>query len=106
MEPGVIAGQNQAVTGDLIAMIDRIAGEQGVETHLVHSVIRAESNYNAAAVSPKGALGIMQLIPATARLSSAKPAGPCTKVPSSTPFQRLPRKLKARVSAASQARGA
>ena len=48
-------------------MIDRIAGEQGVETHLVHSVIRAESNYNAAAVSPKGALGIMQLIPATAR---------------------------------------
>jgi len=48
-------------------MIDRIAGEQGVESHLVHSVIRAESNYNANAVSPKGAQGIMQLIPATAR---------------------------------------
>ena len=47
--------------------IDRIAGEQGVESHLVHSVIRAESNYNANAVSPKGAQGIMQLIPATAR---------------------------------------
>lgn len=51
----------------LSAMIDRIAGEQGVESHLVHSVIRAESNYNANAVSPKGAQGIMQLIPATAR---------------------------------------
>jgi len=63
MEPGVVAVQDQ----DLMAMIDHIADEQGVETHLVHSVIRAESNYNAAAVSPKGALGIMQLIPATAR---------------------------------------
>jgi soluble lytic murein transglycosylase-like protein len=67
LEPGVVAAQDPAVTQDLIAMIDRIADEQGVETHLVHSVIRAESNYNAAAVSPKGALGIMQLIPATAR---------------------------------------
>ena len=51
----------------LIAMIDRLADEAGVESALVHSVIRAESNYNARAVSPKGALGIMQLIPATAR---------------------------------------
>ena len=48
-------------------MIDSIADEQGVETHLVHSVIRAESDYNANAVSPKGAQGLMQLIPATAR---------------------------------------
>lgn len=52
---------------DLKNMIDRIAGEQGVESQLVHSVIRAESNYNANAVSPKGAQGIMQLIPSTAR---------------------------------------
>jgi soluble lytic murein transglycosylase-like protein len=48
-------------------LIDQIATEQGVENHLVHSVIRAESNYNANALSPKGAQGIMQLIPATAR---------------------------------------
>jgi soluble lytic murein transglycosylase-like protein len=52
---------------DLEQTIDRIAGEQGVESPLVHSVIRAESNYNPNAVSPKGALGIMQLIPSTAR---------------------------------------
>jgi len=52
---------------DLTKMVDRIAGEQGVEIPLVHSVIRAESNYNPNAVSPKGALGLMQLIPATAR---------------------------------------
>jgi soluble lytic murein transglycosylase-like protein len=49
------------------AMVDRIASEEGVEAPLVHSVIQAESNYNASAVSAKGAQGIMQLIPATAR---------------------------------------
>jgi soluble lytic murein transglycosylase-like protein len=52
---------------ELEKIVDRIAVEQGVESPLVHSVIRAESNYNPNAVSPKGALGIMQLIPATAR---------------------------------------
>jgi hypothetical protein len=52
---------------DLEKMVDRIAGEQGVESPLVHSVIRAESNYNPDAISPKGALGLMQLIPETAK---------------------------------------
>jgi soluble lytic murein transglycosylase-like protein len=52
---------------EIKTMIDRIADEQGVESQLVHSVIRAESNYNPGAVSSKGAQGIMQLIPSTAR---------------------------------------
>jgi soluble lytic murein transglycosylase-like protein len=69
MKPRIVAVQDQEAAADesLGAMIDRIADEHGVETHLVHSVIRAESNYNPVAVSPKGALGIMQLIPSTAR---------------------------------------
>ena len=48
-------------------MVDRIAKQGGVEAPLVHSVIQAESNYNPAAVSNKGAQGIMQLIPSTAQ---------------------------------------
>ena len=52
---------------NLNRMIDRIAGENGVEAPLVHSVIKAESNYSPTAVSPKGAQGIMQLIPSTAK---------------------------------------
>jgi soluble lytic murein transglycosylase-like protein len=59
--------QTPADPAELIGLIDRIAAEQGVEDSLVHSVIRAESNYNAYAVSPKGAQGIMQLIPSTAK---------------------------------------
>jgi len=55
------------VPAELNKMVDQIAGQQGVEAPLVHSVIQAESNYNTAAVSPKGAQGIMQLIPSTAR---------------------------------------
>jgi hypothetical protein len=59
--------QARDFASDVAAMVERIALEEGVEESLVHSVIRAESNYNPNAVSPKGALGIMQLIPATAR---------------------------------------
>src|ERR1022692_480024 len=55
--------------GDLSfkAAVDRIAVEQSLPPELIHSVIQVESNYNPYAVSPKGALGLMQLIPATAR---------------------------------------
>lgn len=56
-----------AATSGMETMIDRIAEEQAVEGPLVHSVIKAESNYNPFAISPKGAQGMMQLIPATAR---------------------------------------
>lgn len=67
MEPKAAVMGTELKAPELKEMIDRIADEQGVESQLVHSVIRAESNYNAGAVSPKGAQGIMQLIPSTAR---------------------------------------
>jgi soluble lytic murein transglycosylase-like protein len=56
-----------AISSNILEMIDQIATAYGVEGPLVHSVIRAESNYNVQAVSNKGALGLMQLIPSTAR---------------------------------------
>lgn len=52
---------------EMAEMIDKVAAEQGVEAPLAQSVARAESNYDPFAVSPKGAQGLMQLEPATAR---------------------------------------
>lgn len=39
----------------------------GLDVALLHAVIAVESGHNATAVSPKGARGLMQLMPATAR---------------------------------------
>lgn len=47
--------------------VDRIAAQYAVRPELVHFVIREDSNCSPNAISPKGARGLMQLIPDTAR---------------------------------------
>lgn len=56
--------RGRARFGDAIAAA---AQQHGVSGALLHAVIEAESNYNPNAVSPKGAVGLMQLMPTTAR---------------------------------------
>jgi soluble lytic murein transglycosylase-like protein len=48
-------------------IIDRVAARHGVDARLVRAVIEVESGYRPRARSPKGAMGLMQLMPATAR---------------------------------------
>ena len=48
-------------------LISAAAKNQGVDLRLVHAVIDVESNYEARARSSKGARGLMQLMPSTAR---------------------------------------
>lgn len=51
----------------LTAVIQEASRAHGVDPRLVAAVVRRESAWNEAAVSPVGACGLMQLMPATAR---------------------------------------
>ena len=65
------AGQTylgSAISNSYEDLIRSIAGRHNLDTDLVRAVIRAESDFNSTARSNKGAMGLMQLMPDTARL--------------------------------------
>ncbi len=65
----VVKSKPTVVDSDSVVrtLVEEAAKSHDVSPLLVHSVIQVESNYNPYAVSPKGAQGLMQLMPATAR---------------------------------------
>ena len=54
-------------SGDILKSIDRAAARYQLPTAVIKAVIKAESGNQVRAVSPAGALGLMQLMPATAK---------------------------------------
>jgi soluble lytic murein transglycosylase-like protein len=54
-------------------LVTEAAERHGLPPEIVHALAQTESAYRAGAVSPKGALGVMQLMPATAQALHADP---------------------------------
>jgi soluble lytic murein transglycosylase-like protein len=69
-------------------LADAAADKYGLPRRLVRSVISAESDFQPQAVSPKGAIGLMQLMPATAEALGADPRDPAQNVDAGTRYLR------------------
>ena len=72
-EPAVVAAVSPTSTSGLRmlerpygALIQGASKRHGVDQYLIHALIEAESGYRATAVSHRGAMGLMQLMPALA----------------------------------------
>lgn len=65
--PSVLLAQNNSPKARHDSLIQSLAAAHGVPAELIHSVIKVESNYDERAISPKGAMGLMQLMPETAK---------------------------------------
>jgi len=70
--------EGRAITSkEIDRIIEDSAAKHRVDPNLVRALVRVESNFNPSAVSRKGAMGLMQLMPATARqLNVSNPFSP------------------------------
>src|SRR5689334_3276429 len=69
-------------------LADAAADKYGLPRELVRSVMAAESGFLAEAVSPKGAIGLMQLMPETAHELGVDPNDPAQNVDGGTRYLR------------------
>src|SRR5215831_5058690 len=70
------------------ALIHVLAQRHGVPAAFIKSIVAAESNFDQTAVSPKGAIGLMQLMPVTAQQFGADPKIPEQNLEAGTRYLR------------------
>jgi soluble lytic murein transglycosylase-like protein len=78
----------EPIPGPRKDMFAAAAEKNGLPVALVRSVVKAESNFQANALSPKGAIGLMQLMPATAKDLGVDPRIPEQNVEAGTRYLR------------------
>lgn len=81
-----VPADSPALTPQQLA--DAAADKYGLPRHLVRSVILAESAFQPQAVSPKGAIGLMQLMPGTAATLGVNPHDPVQNVDAGARYLR------------------
>ena len=82
------AGGKLAATPSPLEMADAAADRYGLPRALVRSVMAAESGFAPLAISPKGAIGLMQLMPGTAQVLGADPLDPVQNVDAGVRYLR------------------
>jgi len=92
-DPAAASGASQAPAGNddvpFGDIIDRLSAAHRVDARLVRAMISVESGYQERARSPKGAMGLMQLMPATARsLGVNNPWDPAQNIRGGTDYLR------------------
>jgi soluble lytic murein transglycosylase-like protein len=87
MAPDVIEAYDTAPATPYRELIERASVMHGVDARLVRAVIQVESAYQSRARSPKGAMGLMQLMPETARRYAVRnPFDPAANVEAGTRY--------------------
>ena len=88
-ESGTVAPSRTLLSkAETLILISGAAAKHGVPAEFVASIVAAESNFDCSAVSPRGAVGLMQLMPETARQFGADPAVPAQNIDAGTRYLR------------------